>query len=195
MAVKLEVINARIGVIGNGERTFKAEMSAISREMIGYIAENGDIDAVNRLLAVLTPVNKEKTRSFFSHHLPYNWDAKTLRFGSKSKNPEVVAKKKKIADNFLADEKADIWSWVAEQASHKPEAKAKEYEKKIEALVKKAIEDKDENIPVSAVIRAVIKAGASLAEIMEALMPNDVKGETVETEVVRKRVANSPDEH
>ena len=49
----LKTINSRIVKIGNGERTFREEMSQVSRELLTYIRENGDIDAVNRLLNVL----------------------------------------------------------------------------------------------------------------------------------------------
>lgn len=168
--ITLKAINARIATIGNGELSFKQEMGIVSRDLLIYIRENGDIDAVNRLMSVLTPINKDKAKQYFNHFLPYTWEMKASRFGSKSKNQDVVSKKEKLADEFLADKNANIWTWVAEQGGA-PVAKPKEYEKKIEALVKKAIEDKEEHIPVSVVIRAIIKAGASMSEIMEALMP------------------------
>ena len=170
--ITLKAINARIATIGNGELSFKQEMGTVSRDILVYIRENGDIDAVNRLMAVLSPINKEKTKQYFNHFLPYTWEMKASRFGSKSKNKDVVTKKEKLADEFLADKAANIWTWIADQNSAEPVAKPKEYEKKIEALVKKAIEDKEEHIPVSTIIRAVIKAGASLSEIMAALMPS-----------------------
>ena len=191
--VTLKTINARIATIGNGEMSFKAEMGLASRELLIYIRENGDIDAVNRLMAVLTPVNKDKAKQFFNHFLPYTWEMKANRFGAKTKNKDVVSKKDKLTDEFLASKDATIWTWYQDQKANEPVAKPKEYEKKIEALVKQAIDaNKDDHIPVSAVIRAVIKAGTSLAEIMAALMPE--KDEAM-PEQVAKRVANGPDEH
>lgn len=183
MAIKLEQINARIATISVGERTFKTEMGLASRELLTYISENGDIDAVNRLLGVLTPANREKAKAFFAAHLPYTYNVKSQRFDGKSKNQDVVAKKTKVMVAFLADADSTIWTWLAEQDNGAPVAKPKEYEKKIEALVKKALEDKEENIPVSAVIRAIIKGGASLTEIMSALLP---EGETKGEEEVKK---------
>lgn len=192
MAIKLEQINARIATISAGERTFKTEMGLMSRELLTYINENGDIDAVNRLLGVLSPANKEKTKAFFSHHLPYSYNVKSQRFDGKSKNKDVVAKKAKEMTAFLADVDNTIWTWLADQVKAEPVAKPKEYEKKIEALVKKALEDKDENIPVGAVIRAIIKGGASLAEIMAALVPND--NAPIEEAVVKPRML-MPEDH
>jgi len=173
----LKEINSSISSIAKSEGTLKATLGTLSRDMLEYVKESGDIDAVNRLMKVLTPKNYEGAKKFFNHHLAYTWETKGGRFGSKSKNKDVVAKKLKELNAFLADGEATIWTWLAEQDNRDPVAKPKEYEKKIEALVKKAIDDKEENIPVSAVIRACIKAGCSLGEIMEALMPDEKKDE------------------
>lgn len=170
--ITLKEINAVITTISRGEMTFKQKMGQLSRDMLTYVRFGGDIDAVNRLLAVLTPKNKEMVKKFFNHHLPYTWETKAARFGAKSKNKDVVTKKEKEAMVFLSIADNTIWTWLAEQDNHEPEAKPKEYEKKIEALVRKAIDaSKDEHIPVSVVIRACIKAGCSLAEIIEAVAP------------------------
>lgn len=170
--ITLKEINTVIATISKGEMTFKQKMGQLSRDMLTYVRVGGDIDAVNRLLAVLTPKNKEMVKKFFNHHLPYTWETKSARFGSKSKNGDVVAKKEKEAKAFLSDGENTIWTWLTEQANHEPVAKPKEYAKKIEDLVRKAIDaTKDEHIPVSVVIRACIKAGCSLAEIIEAVAP------------------------
>lgn len=168
--MKLEILNAHIATIGASEMAFKPAMGTASRDFLTYVSENGDIDAVNRLIAVLTPVNRAKVTEFFAHHLPYNFIKDERRFGGKNKNKDIVAKKAALCDDFLADGENTVWTWFAEQQVPAG-AKPKEYEKKIEALVKKALEDKNERIPVGAVIRAVIKGGASLSEIMAAILP------------------------
>lgn len=184
--ITLENVNAAIVAIGGHETSFKAAMGEASRDFLTYVAETGDIDAVNRLMAVLTPINRDKARSYFIHFLPYNWDAKAARFSGKSKNKDVVSKKDKLVAAFLADEAESLWTWYADQQGPAI-AKAKEYEKKIEALVKKAIEDKNEGISAVAVIRAVIRGGASLAEIMEAIAPAEQA--KVEVPVADKKAA------
>lgn len=182
-----KTVNAAIATIKRSETTVRKNIGDLSRVLLEYIPYSGDIDAANRLLEALNGDRREKMRQFLAAHLAYNWGAKELRFTGKSKNPEVVAKKERNAVAFLADQEATFWTWLLEQGNAAPVAKPKEYEKKIEALVKKAIEDKDEHVPVSVVIRAIIKAGASLSEIMEALMPAKTEGE----EVVAKRVAKA----
>lgn len=167
----LATINARIATIGTGEMSIKKELGLISREMLEYIWNTGDIDAVNRLMAVLTPKNKDACKQFFNTFLAHTWEMKTSRFGAKTKNKDVVEKKSGNCKNFLAIDTNTIWTWLIEQDNREPVAKPKEYEKKIEALVKKSLEDKEEHIPASVVIRAIIKAGVSLAEIIEAVAP------------------------
>jgi hypothetical protein len=183
MAVKLEVINARIAKIGNGELTFKQELGILSRELPDYVNFGGDIAAVNRLLDVLTPANREKVKEFFMAMLPYSYSQMSGKFDGKNKNPQVIEKRAKALADFLADEDATIWTWLAQKNADKGAAngKPKEYEKKIEALVKKSLEDKDEAINVASILRATIKGGASLAEIMAFIheMP-DIKGDAAD---------------
>lgn len=184
--VTKKVIDARIATIGNGELSFKTEMGAVSRELLVYIQENGDIDCVNRLMAVLTPINRDKAKTYFNHFLPYMWETKAARFGSKSKNKDLVKKKEGLTAEFLEDKDANIWTWFAEQGGT-PVAKPKEFEKKIEDLVRKAITDKNESISHAAVVRAVIKAGISLSEIMAALLTmHDIAEEQQATETETK---------
>lgn len=179
-------IHSAITTIKRSETTARTNIASISRALVEYIPFTGDIDAANRLLEALNPTNREKMRMFLSAHLAYNWDAKTLRFSAKSKNPEVVVKKARAAEVFLSAEDNTFWTWLADQGTAAPVAKPKEYEKKIASLVKKAIEDKDEHVPVSVVIRAIISAGASLSEIMAACMPgtSTIEGELTGKEIV-----------
>lgn len=189
MAITLATINARIATIGTGELSVKKELGLVSREMLEYIYENGDIDAVNRLLNVLTPKNKEAGKRFFNAMLPYTFEQIGQKFGAKTKNKDVIAKKLKAKDAFLSNADATIWTWLADQDSSEPVNKPKEYEKKIEALVKKSLDDKEEHIPASAVIRAIIKAGVSLAEIIEAVAPMPKHdGQEEKDNVVPRRV-------
>lgn len=190
MAITLAIINARIATIGTGEMSLKKELGIISRELLEYIYENGDIDAVNRLVNVLTPKNKEAAKAFFAFFLPYQWDNKALKFGSKSKNKDIVAKRLKEKNAFLAMPEATIWTWLADKDAKEPVAKAKEYEKKIEALVKRSLEDTEEHIPASAVIRAIIKAGVSLAEIMNAIAPMPEHHEEKDEQAPRRMTAD-----
>lgn len=170
MVVALKTINGRITKIKNGENTFRTEMGILSRELLSYVPETGDIDAVNRLMAVLNPKNKELAQKFFQTYLPHKWDTKELRFGKKSTNKEMVAKRRNLTNTFLSNESNTIWTWMAQKAERvERPAKPKDYAKKIETLAHAALEDEKEAIDIKAMLRAIINAGAKLSDIMEAL--------------------------
>lgn len=170
MVVALKTINGRITKIKNGENKFREEMGVLSRELLSYVPETGDIDAVNRLMAVLNPKNKELAQKFFSTFLPHKWDTKELRFGKKSTNKEMIAKRRNLTTTFLSNEGNTIWTWMAEKAKPVERvAKPKKYAEKIEHLVSAALTDEKEAIDIKAMLRAIIHAGAKLADIMSAL--------------------------
>lgn len=190
--VDLKVINGRIRKIGNGENTFRTEMGVLSRELLVYVPDTGDIDAVNRLMAVLTAKNKELAQKFFQTFLAHKWDAKELRFGKKSTNKEMIAKRKKLTADFLSSDTATIWTWMAEKAKpvERP-AKPKEFAKKLENLVHDALEDEKEAIDIKAMLRAIINGGAKLSDIFAALdeIANEDKAEIVKPVVVAAKPA------
>ena len=180
----LKVINSRINKIGNGERTFREEMSHISRELLTYIRDNGDIDAVNRLLGVLTPKNKENARKYFINFLPYQWNRQEDRFGSKSKNKDVVAKKNKAIEVFLADEANNLFTWAG-RTQQPREQKPKDYAKEVSNVVDKALSDEKNGVDVKTVLKSVLKTAIAdekmkLADIFDLV--NNVVAE-IEAEV------------
>lgn len=152
----LKQINSRITKIGNGERTFREEMSQVSRELLTYIRENGDIDAVNRLLGVLTPTNKENAKKYFKNFLPYSFDNQADRFGGKSKNKEMVDKKNKLVDEFLKDENNNMFTWVKRSAPPR-EQKPKDLAKEVAKVVDRALTDEKEGIDVKTLLKTVLR--------------------------------------
>jgi hypothetical protein len=175
----LKTINGRITKIGNGERTFREEMSQVSRELLTYIRENGDIDAVNRLLNVLTPKNKENARKYFINFLPYQWNRQEERFGSKSKNKDVVAKKDKMMKEFLADEANNLFTWAGRTVQPR-QAVQKDYSKEVAKVVDRALSDDKQGIDIKTVLKSVLKTAIAdekmkLADIFD--MVNDVVAE------------------
>ena len=57
----LATINTKIEALAQAEKVTKAVLSELSRELLDYVLVDGthDIAAVNRTLAVLTPMNKQ----------------------------------------------------------------------------------------------------------------------------------------
>ena len=90
----------------------------MSRELLIYVPDTHDIDIANRLINVLTPVNRRAAILFFKHFLP--WDVENdadgvfSKFGKMHKGEKKVAKKHAAIADFLADENNTIWTWAEE---------------------------------------------------------------------------------
>lgn len=164
----LNVINERIERLGNAERVTKAELSALSRELIEYVLvdDTGDIDAINRTIAVLTPMNKRTAALYFPTFMPYAWDEATLTFGKKNK--KAFDKKLEAAKVWLADDANDIWSWASDNIEMKK--KAPKYLELITKTVERGLADEENGVSVIEVMQAVLAAeGITAADILASL--------------------------
>lgn len=112
------VVYGRLEAIMAAEKITRVELGAMSRELLIYVPDTHDIDIVNRLLGVLTPVNRRTAILFFKHFLP--WDAENdadnvfSKFGKMHKGEKKVARKLDLITEFLSDENNTIWTWSDE---------------------------------------------------------------------------------
>lgn len=157
----LNTINTRIETLKNAERITKAELSALSRELLDYVLidKSFDIDAVNRTIAVLTPMNKKTACLYFVAMLPFAFDEDTCSFGKMNKKKAGAMTEAVI--EWLDNEANDIWSWAADNV--KVEAKEVDWSKKISKDVEKAIEAGTSNIDI---VAAVMNGGLTLGDIV-----------------------------
>lgn len=111
-------VYARLDAIAAAEKITRVELGALSREALMYVPDSDDIDLVNRLLGVLTPMNRETAIQFFKHFLP--WDVEETadgdfsRFGKRTKKTKRLEKKLAEITEFLSDEENNIWTWAGE---------------------------------------------------------------------------------
>lgn len=172
----LAIINTKIETLANAEKVTKAVLSELSRELIEYVLVDGthDIAAVNRTLAVLTPMNKQTAILFFGAFLPHKFNEDTSLFGGLDK--KAKDKKMELTVAFLADANNDIWSWA--KANVKIEAKEVDYLGKVTkaistALDKGAVSQLD---LVNAIVAGGLDVNAVLA-LMQAAVPADKEAE------------------
>lgn len=165
----LVTINNRIGVIAATERTVKAELGIISRELLLYVPESKDIDAVNRLIAVLTPMNKQTAVLFFSAFLPWAYDAENKRFAGMIKGAKAIEAKLASLADFLSSEENTIWLWA--ERNVKVETKKVPFDQRLTALVGKALAGEKGVEPISKedVIKAVIAGGVSAGDLINMI--------------------------
>lgn len=168
-------IDISIEALAAAEKITKKELGALSRTLLQYIIveESTDIATVNRLLGVLTPMNRQAAELYFEHFLPYVQDDKGL-FGEAIK--KQAKKDAKIAEAlaWLEDETNNIWVWAADNI----EVKAKDYAGDIAKVIKSALAGNDNNeaLTVRQVLGAVIATdGVELADLVGFL--GDLDGE------------------
>lgn len=165
------LIAGKIEKIAAAEKVTKAVLSELSRELLEYVPNTYDIGMVNRLLGVLTPINKKTAILFFDHFLPWQMDDKKSTFLGKDKSAVRYDKKIKLIEDFLGGKDNDIWTWAADNV--KVDKKPVDFAKKIAGDVRKALEDEDNPLDSMAVMRAVISGGLSIDDMMEAIVGID----------------------
>ena len=163
-----------IAEIQAAEKITKVKLGVLSRDLLMYVPESDDIEAVNRLFEVLTPVNKSVAIEFFTHFLP--WDAERdtgknfIRFGGKTKGEKKRSRSVKNIKEFLADEKNNIWTWA--ETEIQVEKKKKDFAGMITRQVTKALEGDEASdtpaISAADVLSAVFAGGVSLEAFLEA---------------------------
>lgn len=153
---------ASLDMLAQSEVVTKRELMALSRSVLEATHETGDIQFVNKLIAILTPVNKKVAIVFFTHFTGFTFDDALKMFTKKSKKRYDSAHKEYV--EFMADPHQNIWTW----ADRHIEIQAKEFElskvtKFIENALKKALDAKLSQVDV---LKAVLKGGISADSIV-----------------------------
>lgn len=136
--MNIKSINTKIENLAKAEKITKAMLAELSRDLLEYIYIDGseDITPVNRLLTVLTPMNKKASAIFFKNFLAWKFDEESLAFTKKQK--------KRFEDCnlasalFLEDEANTIWTWL--EANVKLEPKKIDWKQKLTNDMFKALE-------------------------------------------------------
>lgn len=133
----IAIINARIEELAKSEKITKVILTELSRTILAYVYETGDVTPTNRLLNVLTPMNKRTAILYFKEFLAYRFDDVKLAFIKKNK--KTFDKKQELVNIFLLDEDNNIFTWAEDNVQI--EAKPVDWSKRLTSDFKKAIED------------------------------------------------------
>lgn len=166
-------IYAMIEEVAAAEKITRKTLAALSRDMLLYVPDSQDIEAVNRLLGVLTPMNRRVAILYFDSFLPWEQekdaDGNFTRFGKKTKgDKKLAAAAKKIVD-WLADESNNIWTWSDQNI----ELKQKDFVGLLTRAIQKAL-DGDEKTDTPAltqaqVVATIISAGVDIDTMLEGV--------------------------
>ncbi len=154
-----------IDAIGQAESVTRRELRDISRTILVAIHLTEDVAFLNRLLNVLTPVNRKVMVEYLKHFSGFHFDDRTTLFTKKNK-PQWE-KCGKLSEEFLAEPHNNVWTW----AERNIEVKVKPFDvaaitKYMASMLKKADEA---GINQKDVFKAILAGGMSVDTLIDML--------------------------
>ena len=153
------VFEAAFGIaliaLASSEKVTKENLKKLSRTVLEAVHVTGDIGYVNRLIEVLTPVNKKTAIVYFKHFAGFSFDDALGIFTKKSKKRYDEANT--LSNEFLEDPLNNIWTWAArnivvEQRAFTLDVVTNNVKMYLQKAKDSGLSDKD-------VMRAIIKGG------------------------------------
>ena len=173
-----EAFGAAIDALLQSEQVTKRELRSLSRTVLEATHETGDIAYVNRLIGVLSPVNRKVCIIYFKHFTGFSFDDKLGLFTKKSKKRYAKAFAEYV--QFIAEPGNNVWTW----AERNIEVEVKPFSvEKFGTYMKGALQKAhDDGVSNADVMRAIIKAGMdadSIIACMESLAQKDEEKEAL----------------
>lgn len=169
--LSFESLSARLAAIKAAESITKEELGMLSRELLSFTIETGDVRIVNVLLGrgedgklTLTAANRKVAGLYFQHFLPFSVDADSDVVAFVKKKGKIWDKAVEAVEAFLSDDNNNLWSWV--EANVKIEQKPADYASRITKGIKRALEDEDQGLSAAEVMSAVMAGGISLNDML-----------------------------
>lgn len=158
------------------ESTTKRELRELSRVLLdglhnGDLGVNpgdgsgikGDIQYINALMGVLTPVNRKAAVLYFQHFTGFHFDKNTGVFVAKDKKRYEGCVD--LSAEFLAEPGNNIWTW----AERNIEMEKKPYDlKRLTKAVENALKETDNNH--AGVLRAILAGGVAPDAIIALML-------------------------
>jgi hypothetical protein len=163
---------AALITLAASEKVTKEELKTVSRTVLEAWHITGDVAYANKLIRVLTPVNKKVAIAFFTHFSGFSFDANLGEFTKKSKKRYEAAEK--LSGEFLEDPNQNIWTW----ADRHIDIVKKEFSlADVTATTKRFIDKAQKaNIKQVDLLRAILAGGLSMETLLEAMSDQyDVK--------------------
>lgn len=178
--MELKTINTKIKAITKSENISKTLLAELSRDLLTYVVaeQSHDVDAINRTLAVLSPMNKQTAILFFKTFVPHAFDEETDTFGKLNgkKKEEMLA----LVNSNLENPDFNIWLWAVDNLKpieKKPTDFIGNIKKAISAgLTKGELSQHD-------IIKAALEAGLDLSALV-TIMQSAVNADAAPTETV-----------
>lgn len=151
--------------LAQSEHVTKRELMHLSRSVLEATHETGDIQFVNKLVAILTPVNKKVAIVFFRHFTGFSFDDKLMMFTKKSKKRYNESFAEYVL--FMENPHNNIWTWA--ERNIEIEKKDFELNKVTEYVIQSMKKAQAQGLTQVDVMKAIIKAGIT-ADTIIAIM-------------------------
>ena len=156
---------ASLEALSQAEVVTKRELKALSRSLLSALhgmedqTLQGDIQFINMLLGVLTPINRKTAVLFFVEHAGFHYSTKEECF--QKKDAKAYADAKKRSEALLEDPNQNIWTWAEKNV----EVERKPFDiNKITKVIEKAL--KETGGDQLAVLHAVLNGGINAEGII-----------------------------
>lgn len=164
-----------IETLANAESITRRELRNISRDILTAIHCTEDSAFLNRLINVLTPVNKKVMVHYLSHFSGFHYDDKSEMFTKKNK--PYYAKALALSTEFLAEPHNNVWTWAERNIDITPKPfDVSAITKYMQGALKKAM---DNGLTQKDVMKAVFASGLEVDSLFDVL--DELGYETGET--------------
>lgn len=156
---------ASIILLQDSEKVTKAQLLTLSRSVLEAHHATEDIGYTNRLINVLTPVNKKVSILYFQAFSGFLFSNEKQEFTKKNKKAYEACKAD--SDKFLEDPLNNIWSWAAREVDIEPkEFTIERLKKNLEATLKKATDNQFTQMDV---LRTFMEAGLKMDTLLQLM--------------------------
>lgn len=171
---------AQLEALAGAERITKEKLKDMSRSLLGALVGApdydallvGDIQFINSVIPILTPMNKKTFVLFMQEFSGFNFENETCVFTTKVQRDKVKQQAKTLA--FLEDPHNNIWTWAEKHVKVEKKVFKLEQVTKIIEKAREATEGNDE-----AILLAVLDGGISIESLVLVMehMAERVKAE------------------
>ena len=156
---------ASLETLAQAESITKRELKGLSRDILVAIHNTEDSAFLNRLTAVLTPVNKKVMVHFLTHFSGFHYDDKTELFTKKNK--PYYQKAMEASSLFLEEPHNNVWTWAERNIDVMPKPfDVSAITKYMQGALKKAQEN---GLSQKDVMKAVFASGIEIDCLMDVL--------------------------
>lgn len=153
--------------LAGAEKITKETLRSLSREMLDSVHVGGDIQPVNRLLDVLTPMNRSACVEFFKEFSGHYYQANEQKFAKKDKKNYEA--KYAAASEFLDDPLNNVWSWLQREGLEVGKGKVFKLEN-VTKYIERALEQaKEAKIDQADLFKAMVKGGLDV-KLIEGIL-------------------------